>query len=485
MKRLYKTMLLVIMSFVCLIYGRTAYAANDDFTRATDISVNKAVTDNLTSSSDQNYYKFNLPKNGYVNLLFSHNELEKSDYLWKIRLYNESKEEIKTISSRGSKVETISNNIGLPMGTYYIHVLIYDRYGSWSSINYQLCVNYYESEDWEKEFNNGYLEANLLEPNKVINGSLMTGEDNDYYKFSIGANGYINLKFNHIELEESDYLWKIRLYDESREEIKTISSQGSKTETISNNIGLPMGTYYVQVLKFDRYGDWSSINYQLCVNYFQSDGWETEFNDGYTQADELNIGKSISGSLLGDYDKDYYKFTVPQYGYIKIDFTHAWLETDLDCWRIELYDETRNNLGRIMSKGSKPNDTAYAWLGAGTYYICVDNQYLTNSTVDYALNVTYSTPKARIKSLTSDSEKLTLKWKKLQGISGYQIVTATNKKFTKKKKVTAIKSKKKNKTTIKKLKRKKTYYVKMRGYITVNGVKYYGPYSKVKKIKIR
>ena len=66
-------------------------------------------------------------------------------------------------------------------------------------------------------------------------------------------------------------------------------------------------------------------------------------------------------------------------------------------------------------------------------------------------------------------------------LSGYQVVYATGKNFKNAKKMTA----KKTTVTLKSLKKNKTYYVKVRGYKTVSGKKYYGAYSKVLKVKVK
>ena len=94
--------------------------------------------------------------------------------------------------------------------------------------------------------------------------------------------------------------------------------------------------------------------------------------------------------------------------------------------------------------------------------------------------------KATLKSLKSSSKKqIKITWKKDKKASGYKIVYARNSKFTKSKKTITVKGYKTYKKTIKKLKSKKTYYVKVRAYKTVSGKKYYGAYSKVKKIKVK
>ena len=70
---------------------------------------------------------------------------------------------------------------------------------------------------------------------------------------------------------------------------------------------------------------------------------------------------------------------------------------------------------------------------------------------------------------------------KQSNITGYQITYAKNSAFTSGK---ASKSSSKLTKTISGLK-KGTYYVKVRTYKTVKGVKYYSGYSTVKKVKVK
>ena len=91
------------------------------------------------------------------------------------------------------------------------------------------------------------------------------------------------------------------------------------------------------------------------------------------------------------------------------------------------------------------------------------------------------------KAVKSGKTSVKVSWKKAasySACSGYQVVLATNSGFTKGvKKVTAS-----GRSTVSKivtgLTSGKTYYVKVRAYKTVNGVKVYGAYSSVKKVKL-
>ena len=97
-----------------------------------------------------------------------------------------------------------------------------------------------------------------------------------------------------------------------------------------------------------------------------------------------------------------------------------------------------------------------------------------------------SKPKsAKFKKVKSAKKAISVEWKKVSGVKGYQIQVATNKKFKKNKKTVNIKKQKTTKTTVKKLKAKKKYYVRIRTYKIVNGKKVYSSWSKVKSVKTK
>lgn len=91
--------------------------------------------------------------------------------------------------------------------------------------------------------------------------------------------------------------------------------------------------------------------------------------------------------------------------------------------------------------------------------------------------------KAVIQKLTSPKKKtIKLRLKKTGG-DGFEIVYASNKKFTKSKKQLRTK---KTTVTIKKLKSQKTYYVKVRAYrMKKDGTRVYGKFSKIKRIRVK
>ena len=89
------------------------------------------------------------------------------------------------------------------------------------------------------------------------------------------------------------------------------------------------------------------------------------------------------------------------------------------------------------------------------------------------------------KKIKSAKKAVSVEWKKVSGVKGYQVQVATDKKFKKNKKTVNIKKQKTTKTTVKKLKAKKKYYVRVRTYKIVNGKKVYSAWSKVKSVKTK
>ena len=75
------------------------------------------------------------------------------------------------------------------------------------------------------------------------------------------------------------------------------------------------------------------------------------------------------------------------------------------------------------------------------------------------------------KKVKAAKKAISVTWKKVGGVKGYQIQLATDKKFKKNKKTVTVKKQKTTKTTVKKLKAKKKYYVRVRTYKIVNGKK--------------
>ena len=122
-------------------------------------------------------------------------------------------------------------------------------------------------------------------------------------------------------------------------------------------------------------------------------------------------------------------------------------------------------------------------IGVYTYTITYKGNYSGTSKVTLTIM-----PKATTISKVSGTKKaVTVKWKKAakKQTTGYEIMVATNKNFTKGKKTVTVKGYNKTSAKVTKLSAKKTYYARVRTYKTVNGKKVYSKWSTVKTVKTK
>lgn len=97
-----------------------------------------------------------------------------------------------------------------------------------------------------------------------------------------------------------------------------------------------------------------------------------------------------------------------------------------------------------------------------------------------------SPPKTtKISKTIAKKKSITLKWKAVKNVKGYEIQVATDKKFKKNKKTISVNKQKANSYIVKKLKAKKTYNVRIRTYKIVDGNKVYSAWSKTKRVKTK
>ncbi|MCD8077090.1 MAG: metallophosphoesterase [Lachnospiraceae bacterium] len=152
-------------------------------------------------------------------------------------------------------------------------------------------------------------------------------------------------------------------------------------------------------------------------------------------------------------------------------------------------DATTNGNGKLTYKSSKTSVATVSSKGKVT----IKGTGKTTITVTAAATSTYSkatktitltvVPKKQTVSVKSTKTKqIKITWTKDTKASGYQIVYATNKSFTKNVTKVLVKSNTTTSKTIKNLTKGKKYYVKVRAYKTISGKRTYGSYSSVKSV---
>ena len=114
-------------------------------------------------------------------------------------------------------------------------------------------------------------------------------------------------------------------------------------------------------------------------------------------------------------------------------------------------------------------------------YVTYNGETINGKTFKASVVPKVKLKKAVIKKLKAGNKSFTVKWKKVSGASGYKV----SYKLGKKTKNKTVKGGKKVSLKVKKLTSGKTYTVKVRAWKKVNGKKYYGKWSKAKKVTVK
>lgn len=458
---------------------------NDSFQKADNIAIGSVIHGSIMESNDADYYKFTLPRAGYVQVNFSHEPVDSGSNIWEIYFYNSQYEELAWRPSVGIGISQSMPKVGLSAGTYYIRIRDRDR---WSDVPYSVKINYAASPNWEIEWNDSFTTADTLSLGSISNGSIMESDDMDYFKFTLPKTGYVQINFSHEPVDSEARLWNIQFYNGQYEELFSRLSTGTEVNQSLPKIGLPAGTFYIKLRRWDG---WSDVPYSVKVNYATSSNWETEWNNSFTTADPLSLGATVNGSIMESDDADYYKITLPSRKKLYITFQHNAVNSTNSCWEVWVYNQNYQEITKTECQGNKRTVTLDAGsLSKGIYYIKVKSAYSYYSTMPYAMKAGTSIPiskpeQVKLKKLSSPaSRQAKLVWKKVKGANGYEIFRAASKNG-KYKKVTAIKSGGKVSYTAKKLKGRKKYYFKIRAYKVSGRKKIYGNFSKAQGVKIK
>ncbi len=444
-------------------YTKSAYwekENNEEFKTASKISLNKSYNGSVNDDADIDYYKFTLSSAGRVYINFKHENLYDSAEYWTATLYNSSTEEISYYSFLGTDTSVNTYKVGLAAGTYYLEI----HGGNWwsnntshrfSEITYTFNLKYAETEYWEKENNEELKNASKVYLNKRYLGSVNDESDRDYYKFTVSEKSNIKLAFNINKQNSEEEYYIVSLYDSKSNEMLSQSIYGNKKTTYINTL-LNSGTYYLEV----HGGNWWSNNTSHC---YTTDTYSFELQEILPKVSKITATQTTSTVTLK------WSKVSKATGYIVYKYNFS-------AKKYVKYATTKSNTYKFKN------------LSVGKPYKFVVRAYKTKDGVtiysDKSISTCTKPSTAKITSASASKKKSTIKWKKVSGADGYQIIYSTNNKFSNKKTVN-ISGGSKIKKTISSLKSNKKYYFKVRAYISVNGEKVYGAYSSVVSRKIK
>lgn len=458
---------------------------DDTYEKANEMAVNTAYSGTLHDTSDVDYYKVTLDKDGMISLNFKHKNVSgkelKECYYVDVYRSGDYTNSIYHLKSTGGATNLTTPEIGLAKGTYYVKVSGYCF--APTTEPYEMKVKYTKSAYWEKETNDSFAGATSIKADKTYKGSIRTKEDNDYYKVKVNNDGYVKIKLEHSATTAAG-IYKIKLYDADYNLICERVAAGTEKKFETCKIGLKKGSYYVQICNYEAY----SGTYKLTVNATKASNWESELNNDTAHADKISVGKAVNGTSTTSNCDDYYKFTLSKASYINVSLEHEKISGTDYLWRIDIYDAKGNRIDYSASYKYVTESETYAAtkttkLAKGTYYVEV-SEYLGHALdMEYKLTVNKVEKKAPTISSVESTQynKIKVSWKAVPGATKYEIYRADSKNGSYKK-VKTISDGTTTSWTDSSVKTGKTYYYKMKSVVTTNKEQKSG-YSKVKSAK--
>ena len=229
----------------------------------------------------------------------------------------------------------------------------------------------------ESEPNDSMDSANTISLNTKISGNRGETYDYDWFRFTLPSDGVISLTFGHqSQISGSGNYWASSFYTSDENALGDWSFWAGNTtaDETTCQIGLSKGTYYLCIEEADNY---SAQTYHFTVNFTASTAWEKERNDSIIKPNTIALNSKVNGSLIMDYDCDWFRFTLPNDGFISLTFgPNTPITGGDDCWTSAFFTSDGSILDdwSFWNNGATTDQTGCKiGLPAGTYYLCIES----------------------------------------------------------------------------------------------------------------
>ena len=222
--------------------------ANSTIETASNLPVNTQTCGTIFDKNDEDWYKIEITRAGYITIGFEHPVLTSSSYCWDMRLY--MSDGITQYSGKGFKwsfegnsAGETSSKMGIGEGTYYLKIT---GSSSYSTEDYKILINHTINQDWEIENNGSASTATAINTGVQTSGSIVITGDQDWYRIS--GSGYSNYTFDfyHNKIDTSSVCWKVTVYaSDGTTVITTIDIRGNDS-SVSKSFSAS-GTFYIRV----------------------------------------------------------------------------------------------------------------------------------------------------------------------------------------------------------------------------------------------
>lgn len=246
--------------------------SNNTYATANVLPLNIGIRGNLSSQSDEDWYKFTTVTAGVFNVSFEHTLFQSGSNFWRIYLYDSSGS--KTIDDTGGyftsygSANAISSNYGISAGTYYVRITKVSA-TFYRNSDYTVTINFTPRDNYETENNNAKERADSVIIGKEYTGALTTNGDEDWFQYIPPTDGTSYISLLHERANGGSNFWRIYIYDSEGSSVGGSSSGIGVSGTspcTTNKFNVNNEIYYIKITRNSNVF-YSQVDYYLTV-YF-------------------------------------------------------------------------------------------------------------------------------------------------------------------------------------------------------------------------
>jgi hypothetical protein len=377
---------------------------NNNFQSANKIEPDMTIEGVLDTPSDHDYFRLDIVSPVVMDIeLSSVKGVNHAIGVWKEK--NSEQILLKYIDdSRKSSPERMCNMF-FDAGTYFIEISHGDRDNPQGNAEnyYELRLTSRDLDDEEKEGNDTYENANLIEIgndvtgyfspafNKLNKSMTFPGREEDWYCFTIDLVDETPVLLDAAISGVPDVKSTLYLFDIDRNELASAGAGGAGDGERLEDIGImKSGKYYIMAASNFESNNNTPYKLQLAVkNYDYST--ELEPNNNF-EAANLIIKNEISGKIFPQGDIDYYLYKIQAKDALTAERQYLYrIEASSENLNLilKIFDENRKKLFEIDNlKGPGKEVMPDAFLKKN-FYIEVSGKSMLDPPSNYKLNISY------------------------------------------------------------------------------------------------
>jgi hypothetical protein len=367
---------------------------NDSFGTANNLTLGGDSLARLGTSSDNDFFNVTLPTAGNLSITLKAQDISPSHGgQWRITLTRADSSVLweYTVSPRDAGLVAPRSSVGLPAGTYRLHI----RAASGCCDNplnvpYLLRATLDTSATFEREGNDSVQAANPLALDASLVGQLGSGSDNDFYSFSTPAAGNLTVSLRAREaMPTLSDNWIVTLTDATTQTefwSYVVSPREAGTQM---RVGVPAGDFRVRVRAESACcSSPTFVPYVISANLTAGAQFESEPNGTAATATALPMDTDIVGELQSTSDADLFRVTLPQAGNLSLRLRAASATTADLAWLVTLQTSGGTTLDTwSASTSALAGATTLTGLAPGDYLVRITRENCCSQPTSIAYQV--------------------------------------------------------------------------------------------------